>query len=64
VFLDRERAWKHIVAGAKKVLITTPGKGDIPTYVVGVNEYNYRLFLNIIIVGYLNLEMENVHFII
>ncbi|CAN1244007.1 Glyceraldehyde-3-phosphate dehydrogenase A, chloroplastic, partial [Linum perenne] len=26
-----------ITAGAKKVLITAPGKGDIPTYVVGVN---------------------------
>nr|AHA84230.1 glyceraldehyde-3-phosphate dehydrogenase A [Phaseolus vulgaris] len=41
VFVDRERAGKHIVAGAKKVLITAPGKGDIPTYVVGVNEYDY-----------------------
>jgi len=50
VFIERERAWKHIVAGAKKVLITTPGKGDIP-YVVGVNEYDYRLFLNIIVGG-------------
>jgi len=41
VFVDREGAGKHIVAGAKKVLITAPGKGDIPTYVVGVNEYDY-----------------------
>ncbi|MCL7022738.1 hypothetical protein MKW94_025208, partial [Papaver nudicaule] len=30
-------AWKHLQAGAKKVLITTPGKGDIPTYVMGIN---------------------------
>ncbi|XP_047262426.1 glyceraldehyde-3-phosphate dehydrogenase A, chloroplastic isoform X1 [Capsicum annuum] len=37
VFVDREGAGKHIQAGAKKVLITAPGKGDIPTYVVGVN---------------------------
>ncbi|CAN8312104.1 unnamed protein product [Cochlearia groenlandica] len=35
VFVDREGAGKHIQAGAKKVLITAPGKGDIPTYVVG-----------------------------
>ena len=42
VFVDRDGAGKHIQAGAKKVLITAPGKGDIPTYVVGVNadEYN------------------------
>lgn len=37
VFVDQEGAGKHIQAGAKKVLITAPGKGDIPTYVVGVN---------------------------
>lgn len=41
VFVDREGAGKHIQAGAKKVLITAPGKGDIPTYVVGVNEGLY-----------------------
>merc|ERR1712176_1621357 len=39
VFLNSEGAGKHIKAGAKKVLITAPAKGDdIPTYVVGVNE--------------------------
>ena len=31
-----------VQAGAKKVLITAPGKGDIPTYVVGVNEGDYQ----------------------
>ncbi|KAJ6401185.1 hypothetical protein OIU84_016573 [Salix udensis] len=41
VFVDREGAGKHIVAGAKKVIITAPGKGDIPTYVVGVNADAY-----------------------
>jgi glyceraldehyde-3-phosphate dehydrogenase (NADP+) (phosphorylating) len=41
VFVDREGAGKHLQAGAKKVLITAPGKGDIPTYVVGVNEEKY-----------------------
>eukprot|EP00245_Coleochaete_scutata_P009777 TRINITY_DN32_c0_g1_i1.p1 TRINITY_DN32_c0_g1~~TRINITY_DN32_c0_g1_i1.p1 ORF type:complete len:406 (-),score=110.32 TRINITY_DN32_c0_g1_i1:412-1629(-) len=43
VFVDSEGAGKHITAGAKKVLITAPGKGkDIPTYVVGVNAQNYK----------------------
>lgn len=41
VFVDRDGAGKHIQAGAKKVLITAPGKGDIPTYVVGVNADAY-----------------------
>lgn len=42
VFVDRDGAGKHIQAGAKKVLITAPGKGDIPTYVVGVNADAYK----------------------
>lgn len=42
VFVDREGAGKHLQAGAKKVLITAPGKGDIPTYVCGVNEDKYN----------------------
>ena len=42
VFIDTPGAGKHITAGAKKVLITAPGKGkDIPTYVVGVNADQY-----------------------
>ncbi|KAI7744493.1 hypothetical protein M8C21_032866, partial [Ambrosia artemisiifolia] len=48
VFVDREGAGKHIEAGAKKVLITAPGKGDIPTYVVGVNAELYNHSENII----------------
>lgn len=42
VFVDRDGAGKHLQAGAKKVLITAPGKGDIPTYVVGVNADSYN----------------------
>lgn len=42
VFVDREGAGKHLEAGAKKVLITAPGKGDIPTYVIGVNADAYN----------------------
>jgi glyceraldehyde-3-phosphate dehydrogenase (NAD(P)) len=43
VFIDFEGASKHIQAGAKKVLITAPGKGsNIGTYVVGVNDNLYK----------------------
>ncbi len=42
VFRTKDSASKHIAAGAKKVLITAPGKGaDIGTYVVGVNDQDY-----------------------
>jgi len=42
VFVNYEGASKHLQAGAKKVVITAPAKGnDIPTYVVGVNEKEY-----------------------
>jgi len=42
VFLNTEGAGKHLTAGAKKVLITAPAKGDdIPTIVVGVNDNEY-----------------------
>jgi glyceraldehyde-3-phosphate dehydrogenase (NAD(P)) len=41
VFTSREGATKHINAGAKKVLITAPGKNDDGTFVVGVNEKDY-----------------------
>lgn len=42
VFIDYEGASKHLAAGAKKVLITAPGKGpNIGTYVVGVNDKDY-----------------------
>jgi glyceraldehyde 3-phosphate dehydrogenase len=38
-FLDRESAGKHIKAGAKKVIISAPPKGnDIKTVVIGIND--------------------------
>ena len=40
-FKDREGASKHIKAGAKKVLITAPGKDCDITIVMGVNEEKY-----------------------
>ncbi len=42
VFTNREGASKHLAAGAKKVLITAPAKGDDGTFVVGVNESTYN----------------------
>jgi glyceraldehyde-3-phosphate dehydrogenase (NAD(P)) len=41
VFTSREGASKHLEAGAKKVLITAPGKNDDGTFVVGVNHHDY-----------------------
>ncbi len=42
VFVSEEGASRHIEAGAKKVLITAPGKGSgIGTYVMGVNHHDY-----------------------
>ncbi|MBW2990680.1 type I glyceraldehyde-3-phosphate dehydrogenase [Candidatus Woesearchaeota archaeon] len=42
-FRTRELASKHIKAGAKKVLISAPAKGNPPvkTFVIGVNEHEY-----------------------
>ncbi|KAJ0592471.1 putative glyceraldehyde-3-phosphate dehydrogenase (NADP(+)) (phosphorylating) [Helianthus annuus] len=42
VFVDKEWVGKRIEAGAKKMLIAAPGKGDIPTYFVGVNAELYN----------------------
>lgn len=39
IFRDKASASKHITAGAKKVLISAPAKGDIKTVVLGVNEH-------------------------
>ncbi len=38
-FTDREGAMKHLQAGAKKVLISAPGKGADATIVYGVNHH-------------------------
>ena len=41
IFRDTEKAGLHLKAGAKKVIITAPAKGDVPTFVLGVNEDKY-----------------------
>lgn len=38
MFTDKEKAYAHIKAGAKKVIISAPAKGDLKTVVYGVNE--------------------------
>lgn len=38
-FTQSTDATKHLQAGAKKVIITAPAKGDIPTVVLGVNDH-------------------------
>lgn len=37
-FVELEKAMKHIEAGAKKVIISAPGKGDMKTVVYNVND--------------------------
>lgn len=41
IFRDREGASKHITAGAKKVVISAPAKGEDITIVMGVNDQDY-----------------------
>ncbi len=43
IFITKEGAEKHLKAGAKKVLISAPAKGDNPikTIVIGVNDKDY-----------------------
>jgi glyceraldehyde 3-phosphate dehydrogenase len=41
LFTDVEKAGLHLKAGAKKVIITAPGKGGVKTFVMGVNEGEY-----------------------
>ncbi len=41
LFRDREGASRHLTAGAKKVIISAPAKGEDITIVMGVNEDKY-----------------------
>jgi glyceraldehyde-3-phosphate dehydrogenase (NAD(P)) len=41
VFTSKEGAMRHVNAGAKKVLITAPGKNEDGTFVMGVNHLDY-----------------------
>jgi len=41
-FSSHEGSNRHITAGAKRVIITAPAGGDVPTFVMGVNETLYN----------------------
>ena len=41
IFRDKEKAIKHIQAGAKKVIVSAPGKNIDGTFVIGVNDNAY-----------------------
>ncbi len=41
LFTEAEKAKGHLEAGAKKVIISAPGKGELKTIVMGVNEQEY-----------------------
>ncbi len=41
IFTDADKAQKHIAAGAKKVIISAPAKGEDITIVMGVNHQKY-----------------------
>lgn len=49
LFTDAETTQAHIDAGAKKVIISAPAKGDVKTIVMGVNEDEYDASLHSIV---------------
>jgi len=48
LFTEADKARGHIVAGAKKVVISAPGKGDLKTIVMGVNHQEYKSDMTIV----------------
>ena len=47
-FLTKELAKAHLVAGAKKVIMSAPPKDDTPMFVMGVNEETYSPSMDIV----------------
>ncbi|MBP7495666.1 MAG: type I glyceraldehyde-3-phosphate dehydrogenase [Spirochaetales bacterium] len=41
LFTEKEKAEGHLKAGAKKVIISAPAKGDLRTFLMGVNHWEY-----------------------
>ena len=41
LFTESEKAQGHLTAGAKRVVISAPAKGEVKTLVIGVNENEY-----------------------
>lgn len=42
IFLTKETAQQHIIAGAKKVVMSAPSKDSTPMFVMGVNHKDYK----------------------
>ncbi len=47
-FVKKEDAERHFVGGAKKVIITAPGKNGVPMFVMGVNHQEYSKDMQVI----------------
>ena len=48
IFRSTEELSKHIQAGAKKAILSAPAKGDMPTFVMGVNNTDYDPSMNVV----------------
>ncbi len=48
IFRSTEEVSKHIQAGAKKAILSAPAKGDMPTFVMGVNNTDYDPSMNVV----------------
>ena len=42
IFRSEEALKKHLIAGAKRVILSAPGQGEMTTLVMGVNHENYN----------------------
>jgi glyceraldehyde 3-phosphate dehydrogenase len=42
LFTQKDKAELHLKGGAKRVVISAPAKGEVPTYVMGVNHEKYH----------------------
>jgi glyceraldehyde 3-phosphate dehydrogenase len=49
LFTSLESAGKHLTAGARRVIISAPAKGDVPTFVMGVNQQMYQAQKDLIV---------------
>jgi len=48
VFCDRPKAGLHLGGGCKKVIISAPPKDDVPMFVMGVNNTEYKSDLDVV----------------